>query len=218
MKKFTKILAVSICILALVAIPSYFIINKTNSLNKDSKTYGARYIEMSDEERREVFNNWKKEMEFYPSASEANKVLPFKLKLPKGEMTKDLKGIYVARGNIPEELKVNVIYNDEINGIYLKVWVNPIPPDNEQFVKAEEEYFKSGVSKADKTFKLIEVHGITGTGIEPGYNIIDGNKYPRPGSVAWWDNGVYYNLFGTTGENGTSLDQLLKIADSMYAD
>ncbi|MEW6448729.1 MAG: hypothetical protein AB1426_11725 [Bacillota bacterium] len=85
-------------------------------------------------------------------------------------------------------------------------------------LKQEEEDCKSGVVKTDKPPQYITVNGLPGWGGEPGYDVLDDEKTPRPGGVTWWDNGLLYTITGIRGENGTSLDALLKIANSMYTE
>ncbi len=58
---------------------------------------------------------------------------------------------------------------------------------------------------------LIIVKGHTGMGADPGTNETDGERYPYPGSVSWWENGLDIELYS----DDQSLDELLRIAESI---
>lgn len=221
MKNARTVSLISFCVLVLIAVPCIFaVLTRGDSQNKDTQVQGVGTFapNMSDEERRELFKSWAKEQDFFPSATEANEALPFKLRLPKSDLCGELKGIYLTKAERPEDREIYVYYGDEVNGIRIEVQKEPNPPDVEGFLKQEEEFFRLGVLKADKPPQHITVNGLPGWGGEPGYNVIDNEKAPRPGVVSWWDSGLRYTIYGTRGENGTSLDALLKIANSMYSE
>lgn len=176
-----------------------------------------KFLGMTDEERKQIFEDQVKQMQFYPSAAEANKVLPFELRLPKSELCGELKGIYVRKGTRPTELVVYAFYNDIPNGITIDIQPLTNKPDFQAIIKQNQEEYETGIMKADKVPVPVTVNNLDGRGGEPGFNIVNGHKYPRPGFVSWWDNGLLYAIRGTRGENGTSLDALLKIANSMYS-
>ena len=179
----------------------------------------AKYVMLSDAERRQLFEQWAREQLFFTSAEEASKQLPFELRLPKSPKVGKLSAIYVTRDKNPEEREVCVVFDEPYEGILLQAHYLATKPDYKFWVRHEEELHKIASSKPDRVGQVVNIHGLEGEGNEPGYNIIRGEKYekyPRPGYVSWWDNGVVYKIFGTPGKNGTSLATLLEIAESMY--
>ena len=176
----------------------------------------AKYVMLSDAERRQLFEQWARKQLFFTSAEEASKHLPFELKLPKSPKVGKLSAIYVTRDENPEEREVCVVFDEPYKGIILEADYLFEKPDFKADVMQAEEYQRTLRNKPDRACVLIEVNGLEGTGNEPGYNIIHGKKYPRPGYVEWWDDGVDYRIYGTPGKNGTSLATLLEIAESMY--
>ncbi len=171
---------------------------------------------LSDEEIKDLFEKWASEQYRFSTAEEASEFLPFDLKIPKSKATEKLAGIYVTKNEDKYERWAYIVYEPPAIGIYVEVKYPPNKPDFAAEVKQMEEDKKAGISKGDQPWVLVTVHGLEGIGCEPGYNLIHGQKYPRPGFVSWWDNGVLYTIFGTRGENGTSLDTLIGIAESMY--
>lgn len=223
MKKISKLSLISLFIIVSIAGLCFYYLREPH-VEADYQVVAGQgksgavmmMLQLSDEERREAFKSWAKNQYFFLSEAEASKMLPFKLKLPKSAFCGELKGIYVSKETMPEERTVKVFYQDEVNGISLRATWLPKRPNYEENLKKDEELFKSGVYKSDKPFVAVRINGLQGFGVEPGYNLIEGEKIPRPGFISWWDHGVCYELYGTKGEKGTSLQQLLEIAESMY--
>lgn len=130
-------------------------------------------------------------------------------KLPRNNLGRKLLGIYVQR----ETKQVTVLYD---NGLYINEWrkdsLNNAPPDYEKEVKQAKRDKDDGILKSDSLPTLISVNGKKGIGCEPGYNVIDDEKHPRPGFAAWDDNGSTYEVYGY----GISLNDLLTVAESIY--
>ncbi|MEW6771686.1 MAG: hypothetical protein AB1330_09925 [Bacillota bacterium] len=221
MKSIIKISVISFCVLALIAVPGFYFLtlNKDLSPNVNGKSVEGEGFSMpirSVEQRREFFKQWAKEQEYFASAEEARKVVPFDFRLPKSELCGEFKGIYYVKQGPPELWWLYVPYNDEVTGICLWIEQRPDPPNCERYIKQLEQDMRSGIFKGDKLPVLVKVNGLSGIGAEPGYNVVHEMKEPRPGFVSWWENGIIYTLFGTEGEGGTPLGQLLEIANSMY--
>lgn len=123
--------------------------------------------------------------------------------------------IYTTKDKSPDIVNIKVFYGNGYDDL-IEIRKAQGEIDYDQTIKEFDQYKKAGIGKYDKIPQVITVNGITGWGSEPGYNIVDGLKYPRPGFVSWRDNGVEYIIYGTKGENGHSLQQLLKVANSIY--
>lgn len=183
----------------------------------------AKMVSMTREERLEWRKRWAKDQFKFLSEVEASKYLAFELKLPKSPNAGKLIGIYVSKDDDLKARTANIFYNDLADGIEILAELLPEKLNCEEWLLQEKEWMiqqekdiRAGVSKADKSPVLMFVNGFEGLGAEPGYNIIRGEKYPRPGFITWCDDGVTYRIFGTRGESGTSLEILIEIAESMY--
>jgi len=107
---------------------------------------------------------------------------------------------------------------DDHETIYVTMtMVGPDDPgfDAGSYAAGIKKDIEKGENRADKFPATADINGATGYGIDPGYNVIGGDKYPRMGFVSWRNNGAHFKIYGTKDENGTSLKMLLEIARSM---
>lgn len=226
MKRVSNITSIIASVLILLGLPLY--VSAQSTINKQEKNnqvavnseqnapngIGSRGRKMNDEQKKVEFKRWAEQnLKFYKTKEDVEKELPFKFKLPK-ENIGELKGIYVSK-NTPNT-EISTYYIDEVSGISIHIVQSQIKPDFKESVKQMKNEFAADYSKGNALPENIEINGLEGWGLEPGYNIIRGNQEPRPGFVEWYDNGLRYTIFGTYGEQGTSLHELLKIAKSMY--
>lgn len=162
-----------------------------------------------------ALDTWKSMRNSFSSADDASKELTFTLKMSKSNAVGKLFGIFTAKGS---DDRAEILYYDPangMNGISITAEKLKQPYDPQAWVDQMILWKQKGWSKGDSVPYLVDVNGVPGNGLEPGYNLIAGGKEPRPGSVSWEDNGVLYTVYGTPGEQGTSVNDLLEIARSM---
>jgi len=214
-----KVSIAGLCILSVILLGVYISGKFTKNDTPTTQTYRSMAmasLKMSDEERESYFKEWgAPRKDCYLSAEEASKALPFTLKLPNTKITGKLQGIYVDRTPNSEERQAFVRFEGGFKNVYMRVTKDPIKPDFEALVAQKVQDMKEGIACNDKPPKVMDLNGIPAWTIEPGYNIIGDQKFPRPGVVVWWDSGVTYTLYGTRGEKGTSLERLMEIARSV---
>lgn len=205
-------------VLLVLLIPIYYSSKSDQIQGEKTKTAapspGMLTLPRSPEDEERHFQEWLTKQESYSTEAEALQSLPFQARFPHSDVCGQPTGIYYSKNSD----QVTVFYGDRFDGIYLKArqWINT--PDFQALVKESAENSKDGTLKADQTLELINVAGFSGMGVGSGYNIVFEEKTPRPGSVEWWDNGVLYTILGTGGENGTSLEDLIKMAESIYTE
>jgi hypothetical protein len=68
-----------------------------------------------------------------------------------------------------------------------------------------------GIISSTPELMKISINGIPGVGTSPGFTQYDNRKYPYPGSVGWWIDGLSITLYSGT----MSLEELLKIAETV---
>lgn len=161
----------------------------------------------SDEERARSAEEWGDK---FKDPALARRAFP-PLKVPNNNLGRTTIGIFVEKAAKPNEKRAAILYE---KGLFISEQMEPedIVPDYEkeleQFVKAKGD----GILKSDTLPVLVKVNGRPGLGAEPGYNIVRGEKLPRPGFVAWFDSGISYYVHG----DDIRLDDLLKVAESTY--
>lgn len=104
---------------------------------------------------------------------------------------------------------------DRYEAIQIDIIPQPQRPDPDAWVRKIRSGMEDGQVHADKEPLVIDVNGNAGKGAEPGTIPVRGDHYLRNGFVSWWENGFVYEIYGTPGATGTSLNRLLEIARSM---
>lgn len=186
-------------------------VTKTNS----TSLFKDNGLGMSDRDRFNDFVNGKKP---FSSAEEASKELPFKLKLPNSRAVGKLNGIFVDKqgGELPPFALVFYGDDDPVNGISLSARLDEQKFDAKAYVDQMVASKEAGELKSDNVPFLVDINGNPGSAQEPGYNVLGSEKRSRPGGISWEDdNGIFYILGGTSGDNTTSVETLLEIARSI---
>lgn len=180
----------------------------------------AKFLKMTPEQRREMFEQVSRDKFRFDSVEQASSALAFKLKEPKYPALQSKRvAILVNKDEVKENREAHIYYGDPGNPI--AVWAGRLPPKEnpDEFYDKDLEQFRSdkekGYLKSDAILRIVYINGHKGIGIEPGYNLIGGEKVPRPGVVDFMVDGIRYVIAGTTGENATTLDELIKIAESI---
>lgn len=167
---------------------------------------------------------WNSMNDLFLSADEASKRLGFDLKMPKSPAVGKLYGIFVPKDARDE---ATIVYGDHdgptetetlhVHGQGITIDVQKLDHtyDPKPFHDAMVAAKQRGDLKSNNVPFSIDVNGAPGSGWEPGYNLIRGEKLPKLGSLSWEDNGVLYTVSGTSGEDGTSVKELLEIARSI---
>lgn len=128
------------------------------------------------------------------SLTEAQVRVPYSIPLPQGL---EIKGVWVSTTAAdPAQRSVAVQFE---GGLLLIIHQEAQSPDWDAVIATAPEFRKTSVN------------GYTGIGINPGSTEFDGRKYPHPGSVSWWVNGLEITLYSNT----LPLQDLLKIAETM---
>jgi hypothetical protein len=170
-------------------------------------------LTFSDDVKQQLFQKWADRQESFATKDAAKASLPYSIKLPT-ENIADIHSIYITKDADPSNREIYVYYNGGVSGVHLYISKKPNKPDFQESVNHITADMKAGIAKNDVAPKIINLNGNDAWAIEPGNNIVDGIKYPRPGVLLWWDNGVLYDLYGTPGISGTSLSELIQIAES----
>lgn len=147
----------------------------------------------------------------FGTVEEAAKELKYNIKKPSNTYNRKLLGVFVAKAPQGEEGNEEILALYE-NGLYCVEVPVDTQPDYPALLQQMNEDKNSGSLKSDKVPTLVNINGFTGMGVEAGYNESDNQQYLRPGFVQWYQNGVYYNVFG--GKDLT-LSDLIKVAESM---
>lgn len=204
MKKITKISVLFIIVLIVV---TFGLIVKSFNNQSENLNSSHRYINWSAMNNSERTSFWlSRGAKKMAGISDAVEIFPA-VKVPKNSLGRNIVGII----HFPNENALNILYE---RGIFIteKKCGSPKPPSPEELIKQAKDEKEAGNMAADALPELIEVSGIKGYGCEPGFNLVDSNKVPRPGVVSWYGGGIEYSIYG----DDTSLDQLLEMAKSMY--
>jgi hypothetical protein len=195
----------------------------------DSKlTSGARFMHftMSPEAKRQHFESLLRSPDLFHfnSFEKAQAELSFKLFEPKHPLLKGKRvTIFITKDEKKEDREVRIFYGDPANPIGIKVgkllatdsWFKDPNGYFDKYIEKARREKEKGYSKADALPQIVYIGGHKGVGIEPGYNILGNDKEPRPGVVNFIVDGIYYKVIGTVGENATTLEELIEIAESM---
>lgn len=199
---------------SLAVLVGFFVVN--NSVEKESYATPSgdnleseshsflNWASLSDKERVELLANSSDRIEDTATASRAFKGL----KLPKNHLGRKMLGIYIDRGT----KDVTILFENGLHISEVKDHLDNIPPDYEKEVEQAKKDKEAGILQSDSLPSIISVNGIKGIGGEPGYNLVHDEKHSRPGVVAWYDDGHFYEVYGV----GIPLDDLLKVAESVY--
>lgn len=179
-----------------------------------TQTANMLMLAMSDETRQKEFDNRAYSRWEFETAEEANAKLPFAFSIPDDALTGKPTLIYVTKAE-PYDRQLCILYAGGINGINFRAILEPNKPDFRAHVDQWENDMEAGVCKLDKAPKLIDIGDYEAFAVEPGFNNIEGDKIPRIGVVQWWENDVFYSIYGTRGPSGTSVNEMTKIAQSV---
>lgn len=86
-------------------------------------------------------------------------------------------------------------------------------PSAEQAVTQDAAEREAGNARADASLSLLQVDGHVGYGCKPGFNVVAGFKYPRPGFVSWIANRTLFTVYYQ--KNDKNLDNLIEVAESL---
>jgi hypothetical protein len=160
----------------------------------------------------QMLGDWEKRQASFTSVDALRKAYPQPVKLP--TTLGNFQHYYLTKGETPKDTEIHIYDGNGVNGIQLHIYQGA-KPDFKTWLEQETKDKSAGIFKGDKLPTIINFHGSDALAGEPGYNDVFGNKEPRPGVFSWWENGTIYELYGTPGENGTSLNDLINIANSL---
>jgi len=160
----------------------------------------------------QILKDWAKRQESFTNTEALRKAFPHTVKIPTTSSV--FTQVYLTRGDSPENTEIHMFDANGATGIQLHIYQFDGKPKFQEWVNQEIKEKEEGIYKADKLPTIINFNGSDALAIEPGYNLVFNEKQPRPGVLSWWDNGIIYELYGTFGESGTSVDQLIQIANS----
>jgi len=215
MKTKSKIIILG-CLLIAITTAGYYWESKTTDSEQPKiySTQAANMLALPDESRQEMFDSMADGRWSFKTEEEAGKKLPFAFNIPDETLIGKPTLIYVTK-NEPYYRQLGIHYAGGINGIRFEAILAPNQPDFYQYVNQWKSDIEAGINKADKAPNVINIESYQAFAIEPGFNNIDGDKVPRFGVVEWWKDGVLYNISGTRGPDGTSLEQLINISKSI---
>lgn len=144
---------------------------------------------------------------------------PFRPRVPSDSLGRNLIGIYTpgqqvleAEGGKKDFLgySLTVLYED---GLHINETILPHGATYEGIV---DTYKQLGANEAEELPVRVEFDGMKGYGQDCGYNVIDGEKEPRPGYIVWSESwsGKYitYQVYG----DGMKVKDLEKVVKSMH--
>lgn len=185
---------------------------------EDAPSFSAKALMRSMDEKHARYAVWAKDKEEFASAEDSAKKLPYKLKIPTdtSKIGKPSK-VYVDWHQGQAKPTVYLFYGaDFVTGLRLIVELNPTKFDPQRSVSEMVAAKQRDELKTNNVPFMTEVNGYPAMAWEPGYNLIEGDRFPKTGSIMWQeDDGVQYNLNGTAGQNATSVGELLSIANSI---
>lgn len=163
------------------------------------------------------FRRWKKHAAVITKGNRSE-LLGFEFRLPKrlGHFP-DQPEILADLGAPKQNRAAYVFYEgEEPGGLRLEIEPASESPDYGRLVDQALADKAAGRLFSDQVPILVNIGGKTGWACPPGVNSQGSVENDRPGFVDWWDNGVTYTLYGRRGGNGTSMDELIGIAQSTY--
>jgi hypothetical protein len=199
-----------------------FIARQKNIIHNDSASFsndnassawsGGLSLPSTAQSRAQLFEDWAKRQQSFAGPEALRKEFPLSVKLP--TTLGNFQQFYLTKGPKSTDTEIHIFDANGATGIQLHIyqcakldfrsWMA-------QYIKLKNEGFWTN----DKDPAIITFHGTDALAGEAGYNLVFGNKEPRPGFLTWWENGIVYELYGTPGENGTSLNELINIANSL---
>ncbi len=190
-----------------------------------ANSIGAKHYKLSPDQQREKFEELLTSPDFlhFDSLEEASPELPFELHDPKypGLQGKSVT-VLITSDERKEDRAVSIYYGDPVNPVLFVSASRALVKDPNAFYDGLLEQYRTdkekGYLKSDSLPRMINVKGHKGLGSQPGYNLIGNAREPRPGFVSFMADGVLYKVFGTTGENGTGLEELMNIAESLFGE
>lgn len=193
-----------------------FLNHKLSNQGAVTKSFSSKFVTMSPEEKKKTFGEFNSNKLFFSTIEAASNEVGFSIKEPAHFKLKGkLKGVFVTSDEKKEEREVYLIYNELSNPLtVLERKASPFL-DYEALYKEMLEWKEKGYAKNDANPQLIKIRGLKALAIQPGYNLINGEKFPRPGLVDFVKGGVQYVVVGQTGEELTSLNELIEIAESL---
>ncbi|MGE5397628.1 MAG: hypothetical protein ACM3MK_08885 [Chitinophagales bacterium] len=210
---------ITVLLIGTVSTLGYLLHNHQISSDKQSKSYSsaaAYLLSLPDDEQQKMFDEDIDSRWSFSNAEEASQELPFKFKMPDEKLTGKPSYVFIPKNQITKDRKFYVHYENGVNGLKFEAHQRASQPDYAANIEQIEIDIKNGVHRgADKMPTIIDRKGCQYYAIEPGYNIIGGDKIPRPGYLLWWQDGISYELYGTKGPDGTSIDGLIAIAESV---
>lgn len=188
------------------------IAQRKNILYSDSASSGSSGELSLPVDKAQMFEDWAKRQKSFADPEALRKEFPHSVKLP--TTLGNFQRFYLTKGPKPTDTEIHIFDANGGNGIQLHIYQDAKPDFRSwmtQYIKLKNEGFWMN----DKDPAIVTFHGTDAMAEEPGYNLVFGNKDPRPGVFSWWEDGTIYELYGIPGENGTSLDELIKIANSL---
>lgn len=166
-----------------------------------------------------MFEEWAATQRRFTSRTRAQAQLPFALKMPDSSLVPSPTVFYVRPGSkrLRTPTQATVMFGEQrLDTVYFIANRSKVKLDLKAQVSQFEDDYKTGVSKSDRVWQLVDVSGNEAMAIEPGINTgARADHRMAPGVVYWWDGGVHYVLYGTKGPDGTPLAELVQIAESM---
>lgn len=162
---------------------------------------------------------WLKQQQKFSTVASASAALSFELRMPDSSLATNAPGpasIYVTADSHVANRRAYVPFG--IPEVDIQMWAEPTPekPDYSALAATFRRDKEEGHFRANPVPFVLSVRGMDGIGTEPGFNDLGDTRTDRPGVVQWWEDGVQYTIHGTWGTGGTSVRELLVIAESMY--
>ncbi len=170
-------------------------------------------ITPTPESKRNAFLEHIKNHKRFRCLDEATQELGYRIRLPKEKLEK-IRGIFISE----DRGEVLVVFDDYPPfNVYLSVIKKSKQPDHRRKVERSKMKTTKSETLLITQPQLVNVACHLGLAEEPTYQGGE-KKFPVSGFVRWWDSGLEYYLFGRAdGRNKpTSVQELLKIAESMY--
>lgn len=176
-----------------------------------SGSYNQEAIEKAYHENAIEFNN----------IESAEKAVGIKVRIPKNTFGGKLKVIYSMKNTREKEICINyenglfitASYWDPEEHLSPELGIDSYEKLIDDSLKQDREAREEGLARSTTAPFKININGMVGEAIEPGYNDRGGTKDPYDGFVMWLDKStsIEYTVY-----KNKKVSDLLKVAESMY--
>ncbi len=176
---------------------SFFLQQGLFSRRAITDSVSSKVVGLRPEERKAMSEKMYSNMLSFSSVRAASKEVAFSIREPKYPLLKDkLLKVYVTPDSKKEEREVYLIYEEDVNPLVILERKAVPPVDYEALYREMIEWKENGYAKNDANPQLIELKGVKGLTVQPGFNFIGDQKFLRPGWIGITFEGIQCLVVG----------------------